>query len=161
MAINLHAYKKPSLPSPLSPFPSPDCAARPSRFLVGGPLICRLPGTFPTSTVNQTLPLLAHPHSLVCAHLLTPSVRVSLQQIKHGIVNPKPPQRSRAPADPRSHYWTQSTTPTKFSNPPCLPDHRRDIAAIQNSPEHRRSSTSARPRRILRRKPSRPGEHLP
>jgi hypothetical protein len=34
--------------------------------------------------------------------------------------------------------------PTKFSNYPCPPDHHRGIAAIQNPPEARRSSTSGR-----------------
>jgi hypothetical protein len=144
MAINLRTYKKPSTPSAIPPFPSPDCAARPAKSLVGAPHICRLLRRNPPSTVNQALPHPAHSLSFTLAHPLKPSVGFISQQIELLFIKPKLLPPCTPPAAPQRRTWTQSTTPTKFSSPPCLPDHRRDIAAVQNSPEHRRSSTSGR-----------------
>ncbi|CAA2962193.1 Hypothetical predicted protein [Olea europaea subsp. europaea] len=123
MGINPRPIKCPRFPLPFPLFPSPDCAARLAKSLAGGPQHCRCASSFPTTTVDV---LDGHP--------------------KH--LPPAPP-----PADPLSHYWTQSTTPSTPSSSPRLTDHRPALRLHRRSPEHRRSSTPARPRRILRRKP--------
>jgi hypothetical protein len=82
MAINLCAYKKPSTPSAISPFPSPDSAVRLANFLAGVRSICGYTRTIPTPTVSQAPPLLAYSLYPALAHLLMPSVHFLSQETK-------------------------------------------------------------------------------
>jgi hypothetical protein len=137
MAINLYAYKKPSTPSAIPLLSLAQIAARLANFLAGVRSICRLLRQNPTSTVNQELPLLAYPLSPALAHLLMPSVPFLSQGIELDITNPKLLPPCTSPADPPHLLRTQSTTPTKLSSPPCLSDHRRVIAVVQEPSERR------------------------
>jgi hypothetical protein len=64
------------------------------------------------------------------------------------------------PANPPSRFWTQTTPTTTHPSPPCLPDHRRDVATVQITPEACRSSMSGRISGELAGTLARAGEHL-
>jgi hypothetical protein len=137
MAINLHAYKKPSTPSAISPFPSPDSAVRLANFLVGAPHACGHIRSIPTSTVNKAPPLLAYPLSPALAPLLMPSVPFLSQGIELDITNPKLLPPCTSPADLISFFWKQSSRLSSPSSSSRRAEHRRVIAVVQNLPERR------------------------
>jgi hypothetical protein len=137
MAINLHDYKMVSTPSCFPSAFSWNNAARPSEFLVGGPLICGYTRTFSTSTVNQTPPLLAHSLSSTLAHPLIPVTQILLQWIKLSGVGRRPPKLAPPPAAPRRRTWTQSTPTTTHPSSPSLPAPRRPLRLHRRPPEPR------------------------
>jgi hypothetical protein len=66
-----------------------------------------------------------------------PSVQFLSQEIKHGIVNPKPLPPCTSPADLISFFWKQSSWLSSPSSSSRRAEHRRVIAVVQNLPERR------------------------
>jgi hypothetical protein len=112
------AYKKASTFSPLPLFPSPDCAARPVKFLAVAPHICRRLRPILLSPVSPSSPPLLYPIRLVLAHLLKSSAHPILQPNDASIVGRRSSASEAPPAVPLSFHWKQSRTPFTLPRPP-------------------------------------------
>jgi hypothetical protein len=128
--------------------------SRTTKFLDGDLQVCRYLRSIPTLPVRPRPPLLPYqpPHSL--AHLLIHRNCSISQRISVAARSRSTPACAHPPAASPPHYWTQSTTPSTPSSSPRLTDHRPALRLHRRSPEHRRSSTPARPHRKIRRNPN-------
>jgi hypothetical protein len=136
--------RPPHLPLHSSPSLSPDCAPRLLKLLAEPPHICRLLRPISLPLVTLSTPYSSR-HLPSTWHIpLTPFLALFYSQSSSPELSQSTSSPHASPVGALLLLRKQSTTPTKFSSSPCLPDHRRGIAAIQNPPEARRSSTSGR-----------------
>jgi hypothetical protein len=135
--------------SPLSPLHSSpslssDCAPRLPELLAGVLGFCHRNLWIPATPGDPAAPFQSLFTPLVLAHHLKRLICPKSQGNRTPHCHPTRSTPEASPAGALLLFRKQSTTPTKFSSSPCLPDHRRGIAAVHNSPEARQSSTSGR-----------------